>query len=794
MNRLLVFGLLLGGLLLRQSTQAQTPLAIGEWETLQSFQRGTYVTQNEESIIYTTGRAVFYLDKDELSITTLTRDDGLSETDIRLLRYHEPTQTLVIVYENSVIDLLRDGRFSTLRQINNFNFSGGDNSVNRLFFDDDNNMYLAAGYGVSALNLDDETFVFTTFAPLPIASVATYRDTLYAATQEGLYGVPLRGGNINDFNTWELVELPSGPMDYSGKAVNVWNDELYFGVDEDVWRWNQGNPELFYDADQRNWELAYLDAEAENLLAGYRFLSSDNQDRGLVLLEADGGAFSVSLNCLTRPTSAIQDGRGRIWLGDEGGGIRYLPNPMASCDILRYPGPISDRNYRLEHDGEALWVASGTLTPNLSPTFNSQGLFRYEGGNWTAYNRSNNQVLSGRDGVARTGDDFLDIVGVAVDPFSNLIWGGSYYEGAFSLDPATEEIILYDELNSTLQNAQPEAPGRLRVGQPAVDRDGNVYFPNALAENGDILHVRTPAGEWAALGGDCTSNEAFAVAIDGAGFAWVLHGTFRGNGISIIDTKGTPLDPSDDECRNLNTGNSNLVNNEVRSIAVDLDDNVWIGTSTGVMVFDCGSLALDPNVCSGETIAVFDEFDNGGLLLETEDCLGITIDGANRKWVATSGGAYLLSADGQEQLAFFDEDNSPLLNNLVRDIAINPRDGTVFFGTESGIISYRSDATVAGRQHREPLKVFPNPVEPGYRGPIAIDGLVRDARVKITDLSGRLVFETNALGGQVRWDGTDYNGRRVQTGVYLVFSSTNGGLSFNLPDPESAVGKIVFIR
>ena len=183
----------------------------------------------------------------------------------------------------------------------------------------------------------------------------------------------------------------------------------------------------------------------------------------------------------------------------------------------------------------------------------------------------------------------------------------------------------------------------------------------------------------------------------------------------------------------------------------------------------------------------------GGFLLETEEIRAIKTDGGNRKWIGTTGGVFLLSPDGSEQLAFFDEENSPLLDNLVRSIAINPTDGTVYFGTEFGIISYKADASTARQFFPEELTIFPNPVEPGYDGPVAIDGLQRDARVKITDVSGKLVFESTATGGRFLWDGADYNGRRVTSGVYLVFASSNGR-RIGLTNPDAAVGKIVFIR
>ena len=82
--------------------------------------------------------------------------------------------------------------------------------------------------------------------------------------------------------------------------------------------------------------------------------------------------------------------------------------------------------------------------------------------------------------------------------------------------------------------------------------------------------------------------------------------------------------------------------------------------------------------------------------------------------------------------------------------------------------------------------VFPNPVPPGYGGRIAIRGLVNNAIVKITEMDGRLVYQTMALGGQAIWDCKDYKGRRISSGVYLVLVSDEGR-------KENLATKIVFI-
>ena len=83
--------------------------------------------------------------------------------------------------------------------------------------------------------------------------------------------------------------------------------------------------------------------------------------------------------------------------------------------------------------------------------------------------------------------------------------------------------------------------------------------------------------------------------------------------------------------------------------------------------------------------------------------------------------------------------------------------------------------------------VYPNPIRENYEGNITITGLVTNANVKITDISGNIVFETTALGGQVIWDGRNFSGDRVHTGVYLVFCTNDDG-------SKTYVTKLLFIH
>ena len=154
--------------------------------------------------------------------------------------------------------------------------------------------------------------------------------------------------------------------------------------------------------------------------------------------------------------------------------------------------------------------------------------------------------------------------------------------------------------------------------------------------------------------------------------------------------------------------------------------------------------------------------------------------------MATKNGAWLISAEGDKVIYRFTEENSPLLSNDVKGIAIDGKTGEIFFATSNGICSFRSTATQGGETNNNVL-VFPNPVPPGYGGTIAIRGLVDNAIVKITEMDGRLVYQTRALGGQAVWDGKDYKGRKISSGLYLVLVSDDGR-------KENLATKIIFIN
>jgi ligand-binding sensor domain-containing protein len=267
------------------------------------------------------------------------------------------------------------------------------------------------------------------------------------------------------------------------------------------------------------------------------------------------------------------------------------------------------------------------------------------------------------------------------------------------------------------------------------------------------------------------------ILVSSAGHKWVIIP--RGNGLFAMDDNMTIDDISDDIYEKVSVVDKygKVITNDVYSFAEDHNGNLWLGTNQGVLVMYSPYRLFTDGIIYAQEILI-PRNDGSGYadpLLGTQIVTSIEVDGANRKWLGTAGGGvYLVSEDGLEELVQFNETNSPLLSNAIRDICVDGVSGEVFFGTDKGIISYKGDALQGSTAYNK-VVVYPNPVRESYEGPVAIKGLVERTTVKITDMSGNLVFETESFGGQAIWDGKNLRGERVATGVYMIYLSNRDG-------------------
>jgi len=768
------------------TVNAQSPLAIGEWRSHLPFRIGRSVTQSNDNIYYASDQALLVLDKSDLSTRYLSKTEGLSNAGIELVKYHPGSDVLAVMYSNSVIDLVKPDGIVTLNQIRNFANLPGQKKINYAFAEGDSKLYLATSYGISAIDVVREEFEFTTFTGVRVNAVVRFDNRIYAATDEGIYVAPLPGTrNIADFNNWEFLSVEAGfPDEYSAGALAVWNGKLYADINEVLVRW-EGNSltEVFREPGTA---LRFLSAEGSLLLAGFGNCTAFGCPNAKTLyFAADGSMGALASGCVSVPLGAIEDEQGRIWFADAFNGFRYVNRASdVLCNILEFNTPRTPNNYQIAVRKDEVWVAAGGVDATFTARGSRQGFYSLIDGIWTAYTPDTRPELKGRN-PADGNDDLTDFMSIAFHPRSNKLFAASFRQGLIELSGDT--IRLYDQNNSTLGRAVGDET-RTRVGGLAFDRDENLWMSNHRSAN--PISVFKKDGSWQSFAPNCNLTEIHQVAIDLGGNKWFVSSN-SATGLLVFDEGDLNVN-GDERCRIISQTNSNLPSNLTNCVTVDLEGDVWVGTAQGIVIFECGD-PFNAAQCMG-SLRLVERNGFFARLLSTEDVLSIAVDGADRKWVGTRNGVYLLSPSGEEEIAFFNTENSPLPDNLVGAIGVDGITGEVFFGTPRVIVSYRSDATEGTRFQINPVQVFPNPVRPEYNGEIAIKGLTRDAIVKITDVNGQLVFETTALGGQAVWDGRDFNGRRVQTGVYLVFAVSNSRFSGFDGRPEKATAKILFVN
>jgi len=458
------------------------------------------------------------------------------------------------------------------------------------------------------------------------------------------------------------------------------------------------------------------------------------------------------------------------WVADVFNGLG-MRNEQNQLTFIKPEGPATSGAFDiLPYNGD-VWVAHGGYDENWTYIYNDKGLSHFSAGKWETYTKRNFQLFND--------NDVTDFITLAKDPVTGDLYAGSYRSGLFI--KKADGTYDYQKYGSTYVEQNSVDTGSYRVAGLTFDQNNNLWINNAGARH--EISVKTSDGAGYKYSGAGAFFYSAYVLTDDYNQKWYILPS-GGDGVAVYNDNYTPDNPSDDIYVKLVTSKFS-VNSFINCIAKDKQNNIWIGTNDGIGVISCSPDQIASGSCEiRKPIVQFDQF--AGYLFQYQKVRTIAVDGANRKWVGTTNGVWLVSPDGDKVVYHFTTEDSPLPSDNIQKIAVDPVTGDVYIGTSAGLVSFRSTATEGGKENSNVL-IFPNPVPSGYSGTIAIRGLVENADVRITDISGQLVYRTKALGGQAVWNGLDYTGRRPQSGVYLIFVTNKDG-------SQTHVGKMVFMQ
>lgn len=420
-----------------------------------------------------------------------------------------------------------------------------------------------------------------------------------------------------------------------------------------------------------------------------------------------------------------------------------------------------------------LYCANG-----VSAAENKAALQVYDGNEWQLYENDIEGIIGHR---------FVNLYCCDVDPTdpSHVFAGGQtglyeYRDGKF--------VKEYNLDNSPLKSAATvsgENKEYVLVTSVKFTNNGTLWLANSTSPSTPLFELKTD-GTWVShndnnlmvgnQGNTYTMEAMEDITFDSRGLMWLNNNHWNEPGVMRYDLTSGKLGV----CKNFaNQDGMSLTMTFLNSIDEDRQGNLWFGTNVGPVYISSAQAATgaDSYTLVQPKIPRNDGSNLADYLLNNIESPALAIDGADRKWVGTSGnGVYLISADNMTQIHHFTTDNSPLPSNNIRAIAINGKSGEVFIATDRGLCSYMADATEpAVEMDKSNVYAYPNPVEPGYTGVITVVGLSFDADVKVTTASGYLVAEGRSNGGTFTWDGNDRYGQKVASGVYNIVTAKSDG-------------------
>lgn len=703
-----------------------------------------------------------------------TAANFLSDVNLRAVHVHKPTNTVFVGYANGNIDLIRNNSVFNLPAILLASISG-NKQINR-FVSDGDYVYVATGIGIVKIDpvkREVRDSYFPTNNQNNILDIAFVGDTIFALTP-----TTIRFGNKNnialaDFTQWQTYSnLPSTAQGTFSRIHTHQNRLL-----------------LIFDHQTNGLDTLYQRIggvfEPVDGLDGYEINSIWSQGNTLLLgvsgsvLELDAN-FMVTENVyqynegqFVEPNHMVKIGMD-YWIADRFHGLVKARNAFSHEKIF-FPGPANNDYFSMDWKNGKLAIAGGSIEGN-NATFNLAGLYTFSNEEWKAFNVTNQPQMAGGT---------WDIISTSIDPAdANHIAFGTYSNrGLFEIRDGQTIDTWYDENNAPLEKTS-LGNQMYFVSQLFFDNSSNLWVTQSFAN--EPLKMKTKDGVWHEfdLGNAPRNRRIFDLTIDFNGVKWI---SAAGNGVIAFDDRGTFTDASDDQIRNLRMGPGlgNLPSNNVRSIAVDYNNDIWLGTEVGLAILYNGSNVFTSNSDAQQILIEVDGFVE--ILLGETVITDIEIDGGNRKWIGTeASGVFLLSSDGREEIYRFTAENSPLISNQILDIEIDHNTGEVFFATDKGLISFRSDASF-GDPNYEEVTVFPNPVRPDFTGPVTIQGIGFNSDVRITDSGGNLVYKTVSNGGTATWNGQTLQGERAKSGVYFIWTAEINGKG-------RKVGKVVFIN
>ncbi|TBX71061.1 T9SS type A sorting domain-containing protein [Flavobacterium silvisoli] len=741
------------------------------WKGYFSYNQIKDISESNTALFAAAENALFVKNLTTNSIKTINTVDGLSGQTISAMYHSVAFNKTIVGYDDGLMIVVNDADGSMLNVVDiiNKNIPTNIKKINH-FMEYNGVLYVSCDFGIvqyklATLEFGDTYFIGPNGAEIKVYQTTIFNNDIYAVTQNnGIRKAAINNPNLIDFAQWQVFD------NGFWNGITTFNNQLIgLNLDTGIYKYNGS----FFQQIGVVGEIGVdIRSNADQLIVtskNHVFIFNQALSQIAHIQPFQASPETLTFTCATTIN-------GNIYIGTNEKGIltSTLSNPFA-FEFIMPNGPVRNNLFSINTTSSNLWAVYGDYTEIYDPNpFLYLGISKYANNQWTNIPYSE---------VHLSGSASPDLVRVTVNPNNEKqIFVSSYYAGLLKFED-DQLVTVYNKSNSGLETIFPTdaQDSNIRIEQSVYDRAGNLWMTNGLVKN--ALKVLKTNNQWQSY--DMTTildnyfNARFGrMVIDKSGTKWICTSK---DGVVAFNENGNIF-------KKITMGETsgNLPIEDVRAIAIDNRNQLWIGTRQGLRVLpSVNSFTSDEQMKANAIIILEDGLPQE--LLYEQFITDIVVNGSNQKWIGTAdSGVFLFSSDGQQTLYHFTKDNSPLPSNVINDIDINATTGEVFFATDKGMVSFQGTATRPA-DDLSGAYVYPNPVRPGFTGTVKIAGLISKANIKITDIEGNLVYETTSEGGTVEWDTTAFGKYKVASGVYMIFIAGEDGT-------ETKVKKVMIIR
>ncbi|MCD9576093.1 T9SS type A sorting domain-containing protein [Flavobacterium soyae] len=750
-------------LVLFQSGFAQGQLS---WQGYFSFNEIKDISESSTTVFTASENALFSKNAASNAVKTITTVEGLSGQTISAVYHSESFKKTIVGYENGLMIIINETDGSIIKKVDIINkqLAASIKKINHLM-EHNGLLYVSCDFGIVQFNLTtlqfgDTYFIGDNGAEISIKQTAFFNGFIFAATSSGIRRADITNPNLNDYSQWTVVNTGNW------SSITTLDAELIaINSTGNIHRYNSNNFVGFLQLPQPSVDMRAVNHNLFITTSGSVYIYNSQMILNREIVNTQLPDINLTFSC----ASAVGD---LIYIGTKEKGVFSSTfSGIGTFENNTPTGPSRNNIFSLDVTPNVLWAVYGDYDIYYNPyDLDSYGISKLNNSKWL--NIPYSEVY-----------DAKSITRVIVNPSNEKqVYASSFFSGLLRIEDDIPNF-LYNEKNSGLETLTYEGPNYIdvRINGTAFDRTGNLWVTNSRIKNG--LKVLKTDGQWQSYATSTilsnAENTSYAnVVIDKNNVKWI---STNNEGVIAFNESTNTF-----KKMTFGTDAGNLPTADVRSVAIDTKNQLWIGTTKGLRVLsNVGNFQAESQLKANPIIIMEDNLAQE--LMYEQFITSIVVDGANNKWIGTAdSGVFMVSPNGQETKYHFTINNSPLPSNTVNDIKINSATGEVFIATNKGMISFKGIATGANEDLNN-VYVYPNPVRPTYSGTVKVAGLIDKANIKITDIEGNLVYETTSEGGTIEWDTTAFGKYKVASGVYMIFISAQDG-------GETKVKKVMIIR